>query len=160
MNLYLLRHGEAARHAPTDSARPLTAHGSRDVEAMGLTFSRRNLPVDCCFASPYLRAQQSAQLFLAGLKQQLPIRTETGLTPECPALQVIAFLERQQQENILLVSHNPLLSELRALLLNGHTQAVPVIGTGEMVAISLEIVGIGMGRESFHLLPQHFGAKA
>lgn len=60
MKLWLLRHGEAEAHARSDAQRELTPHGRKEVKQ-----SAGHLPghgVSKIVASPYVRAQQTAQI--------------------------------------------------------------------------------------------------
>lgn len=157
MNLYLLRHGEAESYANSDESRALTDKGRKDVSNVAQQFVARALPIDRCFASPFLRAQQTAGLFVPHLSSHLPkqveIEIEPRLTPDVRAFLVVQFLESIDAENILLVSHNPLLSELLALLNQGGVENMKIVGTSELYSISLDIVAPGMGSEQFCLHP-------
>lgn len=151
MNLFLLRHGEAEHQANSDPERELTARGSEDVINVAKQFANKSLPIDRCLVSPYLRAQQTAALFISQLSVSLDIETESILIPEVRALQVLKFLDSIDAENILLISHNPLLSELFALLLNGGIQNMHIVSTSELNSISLEHFATGMGTHQFTL---------
>ena len=86
MNLYLLRHGEAEASAHTDAARQLTAKGRQDVENVAKQFALRQLPLDHCFVSPYVRAVQTAEIFFGQLGESITSSTTELLVPEvhCP----------------------------------------------------------------------------
>src|SRR5688572_20674038 len=121
MNLYLLRHGEAEASAHTDAARQLTAKGRQDVEHVAKQFALRQLPLDHCFVSSYVRAVQTAEIFFGQLGESITSSTTELLVPEVRASTVIDFLNKNTHgRNVLLVSHNPLLSELNALLTEGN----------------------------------------
>ena len=154
MNLYLLRHGEAEARAPTDAVRQLTIKGREDVEFVAKQFAARQLPLDHCFVSPYIRANQTAELFIRQLPTPVPLTTTELLVPEVRASTVISFLNKNLNDrNVLLVSHNPLLSELNAMLTEGNINDMHILATSELVCISLDIVGPGMGSTPFRLLP-------
>lgn len=153
MNLYLLRHGEAEPRAHNDPARQLTARGRREIEQIARQFAMRQLPLDRCFVSPYVRALQTAEYFIRHSGLAVPTEVNEALIPETRASVVLQFLSGQGAGNILLVSHNPLLSELNALLVDGSISHMHILDTGELVAVSLEVAGLGMGRTSFRLVP-------
>jgi phosphohistidine phosphatase len=154
MNLYLLRHGEAEASAPTDAARQLTVKGRQDVENVAKQFATRHLPLEHCFVSPYVRASQTADLFFRSLNKSITSTTTELLVPEVRASTVIDFLSKNVHgRNVLLVSHNPLLSELNALLTEGNINDMHILTTSELVCISLDLVGLGMGRTAFRLTP-------
>lgn len=155
MNLYLLRHGEAESRAYNDAGRQLTDRGRQEVEQVARLFAVRHLPLDRCFVSPYVRAQQTAAHFLHHSGLQLPIEDCDLLQPEIRASVVIDFLTGVRAQDVLLVSHNPLLSELNALLTNGEISDMHILGTGELVCLTLDMPGLGMGSTSFRLVPQH-----
>jgi phosphohistidine phosphatase len=140
MNLYLLRHGEAEARAQSDAARQLTAKGRHDVENVAKQFASRQLPLEQCFVSH--------------LPDAVPCITTELLVPEVRASTVIDFLGKNvHQKNVLLVSHNPLLSELNALLTEGNINDMHILTTSELVCISLEVIGLGMGTTPFRLMP-------
>lgn len=154
MILYLLRHGEAEARAHTDASRQLTPKGQRDVEQVAKQFATRNIRLDRCFASPYDRASQTAELFMQHAGQATGIETLDVLTPEVRASKVMAFLESVHDQHVLLVSHNPLLSELHALLTDGNITNMQILGTSELVCVALDVIGLGMGTTPFRLVPE------
>lgn len=154
MNLYLLRHGEAEARADTDAARRLTAKGRHDVQDVARQFATRELPLEQCFVSPYVRASETAELFLRQLSDTAICTTTELLVPDVRARTVIDFLGKNvRRQNVLLVSHNPLLSELNALLTKGNINDMHILTTSELVCISLDEIGLGTGHTSFRLLP-------
>jgi phosphohistidine phosphatase len=154
MNLYLLRHGEAEARAHNDPARQLTVKGRSDVEHVARQFAARQLPLEQCFVSPYVRAAQTAELFIEQLSSSVSCTTTELLVPEVRASTVIDFLGKNiDRQHVLLVSHNPLLSELNALLTEGNINDMHILATSELVCISLDVIGLGMGTTPFRLLP-------
>jgi phosphohistidine phosphatase len=66
--LWLLRHGEAVPHdAKPDSERELTARGERQAEAAGAALARLGVEFAACYASPKVRARDTARLACASL---------------------------------------------------------------------------------------------
>jgi len=118
-SLLIMRHGEAAAGAP-DHLRRLTSKGEQEVSLMAQWLASRvekgELGTMRIIASPYVRAQQTAQL----LGQALRCKVETckGITPEGSPHDVCEWLMRQS-EPILLVSHMPLVGELTGVLTEG-----------------------------------------
>jgi phosphohistidine phosphatase len=106
MKLWVLRHGEAEPHGSKshDSERALTAHGREEVlRSAALLIGQ---PLTAIYASPYLRAQETAQLVRDALGFEPEIRTVEWLTPETDPDKVAEQLV--SVSNVLLVSHNPL----------------------------------------------------
>lgn len=107
MHLYLLRHGEAEPIAASDSERPLTERGRTQVYQ-----ASNALPdIELMAVSPYLRAQQSADIVESRVLIKNRTETET-LTPDNPATDVLNWLQTVDAETVLLVGHNPLISQL------------------------------------------------
>lgn len=153
MNLYLLRHGEAESVASTSEGRQLTEAGHEEVWNVARQFASRHLKLDRCFVSPALRAQQTAATFLDQFFHPPEPETLPELDASQRAAQIMAVLKDEVSENILLVSHNPLLSELLALLTDGNIDQMHILETGNLACVSLEIVGLGMGTCNLILEP-------
>lgn len=153
MNIYLLRHGEAEPRDHDDAGRQLTHRGKGDLQNIAHQFAKRGIELDRCFFSPYVRTTQTAAVFLAHLNSSLKPEPAPVLTPENRAREVIAFLDTLSDEHVLLVSHNPLVSEVLALLTNGDVSRLHVVATSEMNAVHCETVGTGCGAQKFRLLP-------
>lgn len=68
-HLWLLRHGEAVPHdaRSDDAARELTPHGEQQSSSAGRALARLSLEFDACYASPKLRARDTARLAAAEL---------------------------------------------------------------------------------------------
>ncbi|WP_419708935.1 phosphohistidine phosphatase SixA [Pseudomonas sp. NFX224] len=117
MKIWVLRHGEAVPHGsrPHDSERELTDHGRKEVLSSAAQLMGQ--PLTAIYASPYLRAQQTAQLVRETLGFEPEIRTVEWLTPDTEpdkvAEQMVAV------SDVLLVSHNPLVGNLLSYLQHG-----------------------------------------
>ncbi|OXR29972.1 phosphohistidine phosphatase SixA [Pseudomonas umsongensis] len=117
MKLWVLRHGEAEPHGskPHDSERELTANGREEVLRAAANLVGQ--PLTAIYASPYTRAQQTAQLVRDVLGFGPEIRTVEWLTPEYDPDRVTDQLK--SVTNALLVSHNPLVGNLLSYLQHG-----------------------------------------
>ncbi|WP_426619319.1 phosphohistidine phosphatase SixA [Pseudomonas rustica] len=116
MKLWVLRHGEAVPYGSCpDSERELTDHGRKE----GLSSAAHLIgqPLTAIYASPYLRAQQTAQIVREALGFEPEIRTVEWLTPEVDPDKVTDQLV--SVSNVLLVSHNPLVGNLLSYLQHG-----------------------------------------
>lgn len=116
MKLWVLRHGEAHNQAPTDAERELTVAGRAEV--LHSASHLQGVALDAIYASPYVRAQQTARLVHDALGHPEPIRTVPWLTPDQSPNAVITQLQAMKLENVLLVSHQPLVSALLGVLDN------------------------------------------
>ncbi|MBD9612735.1 phosphohistidine phosphatase SixA [Pseudomonas sp. PDM02] len=116
MKLWVLRHGEAEPYGSRpDSERTLTAHGREEVLRSAARLMGQ--PVTAIYASPYLRAQETAQLVREALGFEPEIRTVDWLTPETDPDKVAEQLV--SVSDVLLVSHNPLVGNLLSYLQHG-----------------------------------------
>lgn len=78
--IVLMRHGEAEPYSGQDSARRLTQRGREQASLTGRWLRDQKLPVSHIVASPYIRAQQSAQCIADSLA--LNVLTVPGVTPD------------------------------------------------------------------------------
>ena len=132
MKLWVLRHGEAEPYGSRpDSERALTAHGRE--ETLRSAARLMGQPVTAIYASPYLRAQQTAEIVRTALGFLPEIRTVEWLTPDYSP-QVVSE-QLVSVDRALLVSHNPLVGNLLGYLQHGHVQqpeAVKTAGLAEL----------------------------
>lgn len=155
MLLYLFRHGEAEPRAASDSLRRLTSKGHQDIGSVARQFLVNQLPLQRCLCSPYLRAQETAWDFLQQVQPGLKFEESSLLTPDMRAGEIMKLLATFSPDTpVLLVSHNPLMSELNALLTEGNINQMHILGTSELVAISIDVIGLGMGKTVLRLLPE------
>ncbi|HWD32096.1 MAG TPA: phosphohistidine phosphatase SixA [Pseudomonas sp.] len=132
MKLWVLRHGEAEPRANSDSERRLTAHGREQVLRSAANLLGQDL--QAILASPYVRAQQTAALVHEALGFIKPVQTVTWLMPDTDPQMVIAELDKLGLENVLLVSHQPLVSCLVGMLEQGHRQG-PSMSTASLAEL-------------------------
>ena len=116
MKVWILRHGEAQAHARTDAERNLTEHGRAEVLRSAAHLIGQ--PLGAIIASPYVRAQQTAQLVRDVLGFEREILTVPWLTPDEDVRQVLEKLDTD--DDVLLVSHQPLVGSLISFLQHGH----------------------------------------
>jgi phosphohistidine phosphatase len=147
MNLYILRHGIAVQHGdpgyPNDADRPLTPKGERKVQAIAEAMDALDLSFDLILTSPYPRARQTAEIVAGVLKAGEKLQVSDDLTPGGSTEQLIQCINTHetQPEDVLLVGHEPYLSELISLLVAGDT-SFPVVlkkgGFARLIADSLK----------------------
>lgn len=149
MKLWLLRHGEAEPRAATDAERPLTRNGRQEVLHAAARLAGRSL--QGIIASPYLRAQQSAELVREALDYSGAIITLPWLTPESDPREALAHLAEREEGELLLVTHNPFVGELAGLLLHGHRQQPLAMGTASLAELdgAMPLAGL-MDLRSLH----------
>ena len=132
MKLWVLRHGEAEPHGTRpDSEGALTAHGREEV--LRTTAELIGQPITAIYASPYRRAQETAQLVRETLGFAPEIRTVEWLTPDYSP-QVVAE-QLVSVDRALLVSHNPLVGNLLGYLQHGHVQDPERVATAGLAEL-------------------------
>ncbi|MFT3931431.1 MAG: phosphohistidine phosphatase SixA [Spongiibacteraceae bacterium] len=142
MRIWVLRHGEAERQTQYDPDRILTARGTEDAKNAGLVLSKFVSNTLQIFASPYRRAQQTAQAAALALPHQ-NISTVDWLTPDIDPRIVLCSLEQLPQNDFLLVSHQPLVSALIGVLIDGDYLAGPPMSPASLAELELTTVGVG-----------------
>ncbi|MBI4427517.1 MAG: phosphohistidine phosphatase SixA [Ignavibacteriales bacterium] len=116
MLIYLLRHGDASQDPSLhDSERPLTQLGQQQAETVARFLQRSRTSISTILSSPLQRAREMA----APLQEHLGVRNfriTEYLIPGNDVRQVIAQINGDSVESVLLVGHEPLLGELASLL--------------------------------------------
>lgn len=110
--LWLLRHGEAVPHgSKPDSERELTPRGERQARAAGRGLARLSLELDRCYASPKVRARDTAALACEalGVMWEEASVVAAGFGPD-DALDL--FHAHDDGAKLLVVGHEPDLSQV------------------------------------------------
>ena len=154
MLLYVLRHGPAVfpnRWAGSDRDRPLSEDGRRLVRRAGRAAQRIGLRFGLVIVSPYTRTLETARLFVgaeadgpdgpaatAG-RATPPIETSDYLVVHGDAGRLVTELaERDPTPGpVLLVSHEPVLCDLVAMLGSGNPDADVVLAQGALGKLSI-----------------------
>ena len=147
MKLYILRHAIAVdRAAPgydEDSQRPLTDKGRRKMREIAKGMRRLDIAIDRILTSPYVRARQTAQIVARafGLKKERVYQTES-LAPLGFPDQLVAEINQgfSGLENLMLVGHEPYLSELVGALTAGAPSAGIQLKKGGLCRLSVEVL--------------------
>jgi phosphohistidine phosphatase len=121
MKIFLLRHAtaELQRTNLADRDRRLTKAGIGELQKVVRAMRRLKVRPDEILASPYRRAWETAEIATRGLApSKTPIEMR-ALIPSGDALRVWQELKKHHAAKaLLLVGHEPLLSEFAAFLLN------------------------------------------
>ena len=125
MNIYLLRHAIAAERDatrfPDDRLRPLTARGKAQAREVAKAMRHLDLGIDLIWTSPLVRTQQTAAPVAKRLGLADRLEECEQLAPDGDPgklLKAIAALD-PPSANLLLVGHEPYLSELLSVLVSG-----------------------------------------
>jgi phosphohistidine phosphatase len=142
MHLWILRHGEAERETKRDPERALTELGRGDARAAGAFLARAGTAPLLFLASPYRRAQQTAQCVLESFAGA-QLQTVDWLIPDADPLLALQALTGLSVGAVVLVSHQPLVSALGGLLTTGDYRAGPPMGTASLAEFELSVVARG-----------------
>jgi phosphohistidine phosphatase len=129
MDLYLMRHGIAdpREEHPSipDAERALTEEGVRKTVQVAQGIVQLGITCEWIFTSPLVRARQTAEIAAQaiGLKERIEEWPELGAGGSNEALlhRLQAVARRKQLRAVLVVGHEPQLSELTSLLLSGRS---------------------------------------
>lgn len=145
MKLYIFRHGQAESSAPSDAERALTKRGQQDVANMIAQAEDELVGLDQIWVSPYLRAQQTAQIVISELELgSMPVTTEL-LVPESQPAELYEQLQLCDADALLLVSHQPLVGHLLEDLCGAEAGRYPM-GTASLACVELEVAASGVGQ--------------
>lgn len=151
MQIFIMRHGEAANIAGDDSLRPLTEKGELEAKRMGQWLLQKNSTLLDVFVSPYLRAQQTCENVSSLLKKANLLvnepKTLNFITPSGNAQQVHDFLDGSLSQSndsvkgddnlaVLFVSHMPFISYFVADLTDKNQ--MPIFPTGAIAVIDYD----------------------
>jgi len=144
MNIYILRHGIAVERGSPDYAkdadRPLIPEGERKLWRITEAMEALELSFDLILSSPYVRARQTAEIVADAFKAHKKLEFSDTLTPGGSTRKLIEFLNaiKPSPENILLVGHEPYLSELISLLVSGDSGFPVVLKKGGVCKLAAE----------------------
>lgn len=119
MEIYMMRHGDAEPRASglDDADRKLTPKGKRDTERVARLVKAMNIEPGVILTSPYRRAVETATIALKYLNAGKLLET-SALLPQGELAQVWKEIRSQAKAaQVLIVGHEPQLSELIAFLL-------------------------------------------
>jgi phosphohistidine phosphatase len=137
MNLYLLRHAIAVPRGTSgykDENRPLTEEGIRKMKEIAGGMQNLDIEVDRIVSSPLLRARQTADIVARALHHEVEIWK--SLNPSEDPRQLVAALRKSNDDDILLVGHEPHLSQFVSVLISGGTDMQIELKKGGLCKLS------------------------
>lgn len=125
----MVRHGPAADRDPSrwpnDQLRPLTADGIRTTRRAAKGLASLRPPVDKIVTSPATRAYRTAEILREAFEVEFELERWTELEPDTAPGPILERLQRlSRRRGIVLVGHEPTLSELLGLSVTG--ESVPI----------------------------------
>jgi phosphohistidine phosphatase len=149
VNLFMLRHGIAVERGTPgyakDSDRPLTPKGERKLWQISEAMEALKLSFDMILASPYLRARQTADVVAEALGARKRLEFDESLTPGGNSKDLIELIRdrRPPPESVLLVGHEPYLSQLVSMLISGGAQAAIELKKGGLCKLEVDLLRNG-----------------
>lgn len=147
MQIFVLRHGQAEPQKTTDELRNLTARGRTDVAA-SVNYSLAELiKIKEIWASPLVRAQQTAEIVQDILLRQgvsVVIKTTDLITPESNPSGLFDSLQAANVESVLLASHMPFVGDFIDIFC-GSTPGFHPMDTSSLALIECNIAAASCG---------------
>jgi phosphohistidine phosphatase len=145
--IHLLRHGIAVDPgdpaAPTDPERFLTDKGKARTRAAARGLAAIGISPDLVLVSPYVRAQQTADIAVEVLgAKEIARETIDSLTPMGDPSRVIEVVRASGKHSVLCVGHAPNLDLLAAKLV-GSTSPVTRLKKAGVASLELRAIKAG-----------------
>ncbi len=128
MELYILRHAIAVQRGTPgyerDSERPLTPKGVKKMRAIAKGMQALGLDFDLILSSPFPRAKETAEIVAKTFKALKKLKFSDSLAVGGDAAELIDELNQtyNSHQSILLVGHEPYLSDLISVLVAGDSR--------------------------------------
>src|SRR4051812_45797790 len=135
--LYVLRHGIAVPHGTPDipeEDRPLTPKGEKRMKQIGRGLRRLRLELDRIVTSPLPRARRTAEIVAEALGMDDLLENADSLRADRSAAMIRDWVVGRPESRLMLVGHNPSLTDLMALLVAG--ERAPKLGELEKGGIA------------------------
>ncbi|MBN2505113.1 MAG: phosphohistidine phosphatase SixA [Verrucomicrobia bacterium] len=125
MELYFLRHAKAVprtgRAVQRDAERPLTPEGEAKTWLVAKGMQNLGLTFDQIWTSPLVRARRTAEIVAEALRLTSKLTLTVHLAPDGDPRRLMGDIKQAQRSlgRVLLVGHEPYLSELASTLVSG-----------------------------------------
>jgi phosphohistidine phosphatase len=141
VNVFFLRHGEAGKRVSIpskDMERSLTEAGKEEIEKIARSLERMNLEFDNVATSPLSRALETAEIVVRTQKKSGKVELWDELRPEGNKLDLFRKLSRMRQDtDVLLVGHEPYLSNVIGEIISGNLACRIVIKKGGLARVQI-----------------------
>ncbi|MBG3013116.1 phosphohistidine phosphatase SixA [Proteus faecis] len=140
MQIFIMRHGEAAIDAASDALRPLTDRGKSESIKMAEWMTKQGHTIDYVLVSPYLRAQQTLDAVKVDLALPSKVETDDGLIPGGNPSHIAHYLRALGDagyKNILVISHLPLVGYVVAELCPA--VCAPMFSTSTIACVDFDL---------------------
>jgi phosphohistidine phosphatase len=138
MDLFILRHGKAGKSSggTDDAARALTREGKDEIKRVAQWMKAENLRFDVIATSPLQRALKTATIVASVLGQKDILDVWNELAPgEDPDTVCYTASLQGNDTAVLIVGHEPALSQLISKIICGDVSASILISKGGLAKI-------------------------
>jgi phosphohistidine phosphatase len=161
VDLYLIRHADALalgeRGITDDEERPLSEEGEEQARALGQFFQKKEIGLDRLYASPLVRARQTAEEMLRhGAHTELQLETCASLTPGERPRKLGRFLSKQGGEKVGLVGHMPHLALIAGWLIGDKKVRIDFAKAGVAHITCGDAPGKGLGTLQWLVTPDWY----
>ncbi len=149
MEVYVLRHAIADERDPDkypdDSLRPLTTKGIRRMKRIAAGMRTLGIKPDLILSSPYVRARQTAEIVAEALKTGRTLKLSEHLEVAGDARKLVQELRSKHSSasSVILVGHEPYLSDLISVLLLGDTRLALTMKKGAVCKLTVDSLKYG-----------------
>jgi phosphohistidine phosphatase len=128
MDLWLLRHAAAEERSASgrDEERELTADGAKRAQAVARGLAALDPGISLVLTSPYRRARQTAEPAVEALRLSKKFRETRALEPGRDPEEILAEVQGEEADGVLLVGHQPHLGALLGHLVSGGRFEIPL----------------------------------
>jgi phosphohistidine phosphatase len=158
MDLYVMRHGIAEDVSATgaDRDRELTAEGRKKTREAGQALKGLEIQFELVLASPFARAWQTAEILVEALNCPRLLSRCEALSSGAPLKPLVAELGAIACGSVLIVGHEPDLSQLISVMLSGGLDVAVSMKKGALAKIRFPShIEAGYGRLEWLLAPKH-----
>jgi|WetSurMetagenome_2_1015567.scaffolds.fasta_scaffold248606_1 phosphohistidine phosphatase len=149
MELFILRHGVAVPRGsseyPNDGDRPLTPKGTKGMRKIAKGMRAMELSFDHIFSSPFVRTRQTAEIAVRALQPDRSIEYTPNLEPDGDREVFIgdSLTKCGEDDRVLVVGHEPCLSELISFLVCGDDSLDMNLRKGGLCKLSVPSLRVG-----------------
>ena len=137
MELYVFRHGIAEDHGPdgSDASRRLTREGVEKTTEVVRGLAKLIDKPDVILTSPKVRAKHTAEI----VGKAVDMKPETfEVLAHGPAAAVVSALAKRKEDSVIIVGHEPTLSEAIESLLFGEARGVIELKKAGCAALTVD----------------------
>lgn len=143
MDLYFMRHGIAVAGSDpgirADRERALTQKGIKRIRKSAKGLLALGIPFDRILTSSLKRARQTADLVVEALKMEDRLEEVQELSPDGSVQALLSRLGAfQGKKHLLLVGHEPLLSETVSFLISGGGKTEMRLKKGSLCCVAVD----------------------